>query len=93
MSTHNSQIKRCGIKYTAHYNIYSISCYGDSWGIEIPINRLNEFTYIFPEFDWEDGTFLEDIKGTYIRISYDKNFKIISLQHIVKDLTYEVNKK
>ena len=62
-------------------------------GITIPIDRLNEFTDIFPELDWENGEFIHNLKGKYIRLAYDENFEIYSISHIVKDLTYMVKKE
>jgi hypothetical protein len=90
MNTFNSKITKCGIEYIAHTDTYRIMCYGNNWGIDIPMERIREFRQIFPEFDWEDGTFLEDIKGTYVRVTYDDNFNVVALHHIVDSLTYKV---
>ena len=46
----------------------------------------------FPELDWEDGEFIHNLKGKYVKLAYDKNFEIYSISHIVKDLTYMVKR-
>ena len=91
-NTYNDQILRCGIEYIAHYDKSYIRCIGTSWSIDIPQNRLRDFISIFPEYNWEDGIFLDDLKGTYVRVTYNSDFNIVSLKHIVKNLTYEVLK-
>ena len=90
ITVRNSQIEKCGIKYIGHYNYAEIKVYGDCWGVTIPINRLRDFTNIFPNKNWEDGLFLEDLKGEFIRIVYDENNNIIALRHIIKDIDYMV---
>lgn len=82
--TFNDEIKKAGIKYLGHYNKTYIEIIGSSWRIEVPQRRLGEFTRLFPEINWEDGAFLEDITGIYIRVTYDDNMNIYSLHHIVK---------
>ena len=84
MRTINTEIVDCGLIYNAHY--------GTSWGITIPIDRLNKFVNIFPELDWENGEFIHNLKGKYIRITYDENFEIYSISHIVKNLSYMVKR-
>lgn len=87
----NTQIEKCGIRYIGHYNCSEIKIYGDCWGIVIPSNRLRDFTNIFPHKKWEDGLFLEELKGEYLRIVYDENSNIVALRHIIKDIDYMVN--
>lgn len=92
MNTMNTEIIDCGLIYNAHYNMSEIKVYGNAWRITIPIDRLNEFTDIFPELDWGNGEFIHNLKGKYVRLAYDKNFEIYSISHIVKDLTYMVKR-
>ena len=92
MNTMNTEIVDCGLIYNAHYNMSEVKVYGNAWIITIPIDRLNEFVNIFPEFDWENGAFIHSLKGQYIRITYDENFEIYSISHIVKDLSYIVKR-
>ena len=92
LNIRNTIIERCGMRYIAHYRRAKIKVYGDCWGITIPIDRLDEFINIFPEMNWEDGLFLEDLNGKYIRIVYDLSFNIIALRHIIKDIDYMVKK-
>ena len=91
LTVRNSQIEKCGIKYIGHYNYSEIKVYGDCWGVTIPIKRVRDFTNIFPNKHWEDGLFLEELNGEYLRIVYDKNNNIVALRHIVKDIDYMVN--
>ncbi len=89
--TFNDEIKKAGIKYLGHSNKSYIEIIGSSWRIEIPPRRLGDFTKLFPEMNWEDGRFLEDIKGKYIRVTYDvDNMNIYSIHHIVKNINYMV---
>lgn len=88
----NTEIIDCGLIYNAHDNSSEVKVYGTAWSITIPIDRLNEFTDIFPELDWEGGEFIHNLKGKYVRLAYDKNFEIYSISHIVKDLTYMVKR-
>ena len=90
LTTRNTQIVKCGIKYIGHYNYAEIKVYGDCWGVTISQKRLREFTNIFPNKNWEDGLFLEKLAGEYIRIVYDENSNIVALKNIVKDIDYIV---
>ena len=90
LTVRNTQIEKCGIRYIGHYNRAEIKVYGDCWGVTIQQNRLREFTNIFPNKGWEDGLFLEELKGEYIRIVYNKDNNIIALRNIIKDIDYMV---
>ena len=90
LTVRNSQIEKCGIKYIGHYNHSEIKVYGDCWGVTIPTNRLRDFTDIFPNKNWEDGLFLEELKGEYVRIVYDENDNIVALKNIIRDIDYMV---
>lgn len=92
MRTINTEIINCGLVYNAHYNTSEVKVYGDAWGITIPIDRLREFVNIFPEIDWENGEFIHNLKGKYIRITYDENFEIYSISHIIKNLAYVIKR-
>lgn len=87
----NDEIKKAGIKYLGHYNKAYIEVVGTTWRLEIPQNRLGEFTRLFPEINWEDGCFLEEIVGKYVRVTTDDEMKIYALHHIVKNIDYFVN--
>ena len=90
--TRNTQISKCGAQYSGHCDTTTIQVFGSDWGIAIPLHRMREFTRIFPEVNWEDSAFLEQLKGTYVRITYDKSsYDIISISHIVKELEYMVD--
>ena len=91
--TINGEIKKAGIKYIGHYNVSIIEIIGDNWRVEIPQNRLNDFTKLFPEIYWEDGAFIEEIIGKYLRVTYDENMNIHSLHHIVNQIDYMINIK
>ena len=90
LTIRNTQIEKCGIKYIGHYNYSEIKIYGDCWGVTIPTNRLRYFTDIFPNKNWEDGLFLEELKGEYLRIVYDENNNIVALKNIIRDIDYMV---
>lgn len=92
MRTINTEISNCGLIYNIHYNLSEVKVYGIDWGITIPIDELREFVAIFPELNWEDGEFIHNLKGKYIRLTYDENFEIYSISHIVKNLTYIVKR-
>lgn len=61
MNTMNTEIIDCGLIYNAHYNMSEVKVYCNNCRITIPIDRLNEFTDIFPELDWEDGEFIHNL--------------------------------
>ena len=90
LTIRNTQIEKCGIKYIGHYNYSEIKIYGDCWGVTIPTNRLRYFTDIFPNKNWEDGLFLEELNGEYLRIVYDENNNIVALKNIIRDIDYMV---
>lgn len=90
ITVRNTQIDKCGIKYIGHYNYAEIKIYGDCWGITIPTNRLRDLTNIFPNKNWENGLFLEELKGEYLRLVHDENSNIIALRNIIKDIDYMV---
>lgn len=91
--TTNYEIMECGLKYIGHYNQSVVKVYGTSWVIEIPINRMREFTDLFPDINWKDGEFLHKLIGRYVRVTTDDNSKIVSISHITKDIHYLIDKE
>jgi hypothetical protein len=88
----NYQIQKIGIKYIGHYNCSRVLLYGRNFSVEIPLKRMREFTNIFPDVQWEDGRFLEDLKGRYIRVVIDdKTSNIVAIKHITDDLVFEIS--
>lgn len=47
--------KKVRIKYIGHYNVSIIEIIGVNWRVEIPQNRLNDFTKLFSDIHWKDG--------------------------------------
>ena len=90
--TMNDEIKKCGLKYLGHYNRAYCEIVGTTWRLEIPMKRIGEFTRLFPEISWEDGRFLEEIVGKYMRVTVDDDMTIYALHHIVRDIDYMINK-
>lgn len=88
----NFQIKQIGTLYLAHYNVVTVKLYADDFGFSIPFDRIPEFCALFPEINFEDGEFLEILKGKYMRYIAE-NGKVIGLKHIIKDLTYYSEKR
>lgn len=86
--TINDKIKQIGLKYCGHYNTSKIQVVGTTWRLDIPTNKIGEFTRLFPDVNGEDGEFIECLKGRYIRVTYDENMVLHSLHHIVKDIDY-----
>lgn len=92
MSETNYQIEKIGVVYMGHYNRTYVKLYGRCFGIEIPFERMRDFTNIFPDVQWEDGRFLEDLKGRYIRVVIDdKTSNIVAIKHITDDLVFEIS--
>ena len=91
--TMNYEIMECGLRYLGHYNRSVIKVCGASWGIEIPISRIGEFTELFPDINWEDGEFLHKLIGRYVRVTSDDCGKIVSISHITKDIHYLIDKE
>lgn len=85
----NKEILEIGAMYTGHFDNVSIRVIGDTWHFDIPSCKMREFTDIFPDINWEDGYYLEKLKGRYIRL-YDDGCKYKIVKHITKDLTYEI---
>ena len=50
--------------------------------IEIPIEKLNKIADIFPDHRWEDGCFIEDIKGDYCQV-IDYKYKVVGITNIL----------
>lgn len=86
----NDEIKKSGLKYLGHYNRAYCEIIGTTWKLEIPMNRIGEFTRLFPDINWEDGSYLEDIVGRYLRVTYDDDMKLYALHHITKSIDYMV---
>lgn len=89
----NSQITRVGVVYDGHYNRAFIRLEARDFGISIPFERIAEFCEVFPETDWENGAFLENLNGTYIRVIYTLDFKVLGIMHIIDDKTYWIDKE
>ena len=81
----NKQIVRCGLVYIGHFGVTEFQVLGDSFRITIPIKRIREFVKLFPEIDWENGTFLEDMSRKYIRLVTDDGFNIIASRKPCRD--------
>lgn len=91
MKTFNDEIKECGLFYLGYYDNLYIRLTGTKFGIEIPFEDVKKFTNIFPEIKWEDGEFINKVKGKYIRVNVTDDYqKVCSLEHIVKDIKYIV---
>ena len=86
----NFQIEEVGLMYIAHFRAVVLKVYTHDFGIEIPFDRLNDFTALFPDINWEDGYFLHKLKGRYMRY-VECDGKVIQFKHIIKDITYYVN--
>lgn len=86
----NDEITKCGLKYLGHYNRAYCEVEGTTWRLEIPMNRIGEFARLFMEINWEDGEFIEKIKGCYVRVTLDDNMHIYALHHITKSIDYIV---
>lgn len=92
MKTFNDEIKECGLFYFGHYDNLYIRLVGTNFNIEIPFEEVREFTKIFPEINWEDGEFINKVKGKYIRVNATDDYsRVCSLEHIIKDIKYIVN--
>lgn len=89
--TINDEIKRIGIRFIGHYNKTEIKVEGTNWHIIVPPNRVRAFCKLFPDVDWENGQYIHTLKGRYVRVTFDEDSKIYSIQHIVKDLEYYVD--
>lgn len=87
LKARNTKIVDIGLVYTAHYHSCHFSVYGDSWSIRIPFDRIGEFAEtVSPGDDWEDGKFVKDLKGAYIRLLYDGDSLMVKgIQHIIYD--------
>ena len=90
MRTINTQIQRAGLKYVGGINEFYVELLGISLDVKIPLERLNDFVKLFPELNWEEGCFIQDVVGKYLRVTYDEEFNLYSLHHIIKNIDYMV---
>jgi len=88
MRTINTQVQRAGLKYVGGINECYIQLSGISLDVKIPLDRLDEFVELFPELNWKVGCFIQDIVGKYIRVTFDEDFNVYSLHHIIKNIDY-----
>lgn len=91
--TINDEIIECGVRYTGHYDNSAVKFFFTSCGIEVPMNRMREFTKLFPDINWEDGEFIYKLIGRYVRITTDDCSNIVSISHITKDIHYIIDKE
>lgn len=87
--TVNFQIDKIGLIYIAHYNKYEIRVYAKNFGFNIQKHRVGEFCNLFPDINWEDGQFIEVLKGRYMRALIEDDI-VKGVQHITDDLTYMI---
>ena len=92
MRERNFQIENIGLYYMAHYGKRILRLCAKDFAVDIPINRIHEFCDLFPDVDWEDGAFLEVLKGRYMRVLIDKDI-VVGLKHITKELVYMVKRE
>ena len=88
----NFEIEKIGVLYTAHFNCVELRLYVRNFGVHIPFNRVGEFCALFPDVDWEDGGFLEQLNGRYMRVIIDGGI-VKGFMHITKDLVYMCDKE
>lgn len=88
MNQFNCEITECGLRYIAHGDICELKLCTRDFGLTIPLNKISEFTKLFPDINWEDGYFFHKLKGRYLRAYTDRTGRIVGLKHIVKDITY-----
>lgn len=91
--TFNEEITECGLKYLGHYNRSCVNVCGNCFSLEIPMDRIRDFTELFPDVNWENGEFLHKLIGRYIRVTVDDYEKLYSLHHITKPINYMINKE
>ena len=89
MRIFNSEIKNAGAMYIGHFYKLEIKVCGDNWGVTIPEARVDEFLNIFPEVNYEDGFWFEDLNGKYVRVMED-GFKVVALMNIIGEQIYYV---
>lgn len=83
----NFEIKEIGLYYIGHFRSSCIRLCADSFGVNIPAERIPEFCMLFPDVDWENGEYLEILKGRYMRAILQGE-RVIGLEHITKNLTF-----
>lgn len=83
----NFEILDIGLYYIGHFNSKTLRILSNSICFEVPLDRIDEFCQLFPDINWEDGAYLEQLKGRYMRAIIEKG-RVIGLKHITKDLTY-----
>lgn len=88
--TMNDEIKKIGLKYCGHYDTSKIQVVGTTWSFDIPLNRVGEFTRLFPDVDWENSAFIECLIGRYLRVTFDDGMELYSLHHITKPIDYMI---
>lgn len=87
MKEQNFQIENIGLYYIAHFNCCMVRLWAEDFSFDIPLDRVNEFCYLFPDINWENGAFLEVLKNRYMRALID-NGKVVGLKHITLNRTY-----
>ncbi len=91
--TINTEIEECGLKYSGHCDRSVIRVCGSNWGVDIPIDRMGDFTKLFPDIHWENGEFIHKLIGRYLRITVDDNCHVCAMHHITKPIDYFVIKE
>ena len=88
MRIDNQEIIDIGIVYHGHSKKSYIEVFLENCRISIKQSELNLFCSIFPDVKWDDGVFLHYLKGRYVRVGIDSDFKVRWIKHITKDLTF-----
>lgn len=91
VKTFTSTINRIGLQYIAHFDEIRVKVTGYNWYVCIPLSRVSEFCNLFPEMNWEDGEYIEQLRGHEVVIQAD-DFQILTLLSTnVHGVCYNVN--
>lgn len=100
--TVNGQIEQIGLNVTRGRGIGVLVIFdvadGCGCSITVPVDRASEFLEIFKNddgIDLDGGTYVESLKGKYVRLTFDSmepfQGKLVEVGHIVDDEWYLVN--
>lgn len=87
----NEQVKCAGFYYIGHFGVGELRIDFSACRIVIRNQRkIYDLLYNIFEVDPENGVYFEDIKGKYCRLICDDKFKVIGIQHIIRDYCIDI---
>lgn len=79
----NSRVEKCGLCYAERVDACQFIITGKDWGSALGIDRMSDFIKVFPEYDWSNGLFVQDIAGAYVQVILDDNGRAIGIANIL----------